>query len=111
VIRALRERGYDVVSVKESMRGSPDQTVLERAQTESRLLMTHDKDFGELAFRSRLPGGCGILLFRLSSSDPESLTRRILAVFESRRDWVGHFTVVSDTRIRHRRLPNLTKAE
>jgi predicted nuclease of predicted toxin-antitoxin system len=105
VIQALRARGHDVVSVKESMRGQPDSAVLDRARREGRLLVTHDKDFGELAFRSRLPAPCGILLFRLSGSDPDSDSRRIVSVIESRDDWAGHFAAVTDARIRVRELP------
>jgi hypothetical protein len=50
VIRELRNRGHDVVSVKESMRSAPDQAVLRRAAEENRLVVIHDKDFGALAF-------------------------------------------------------------
>ncbi len=55
VIRALRQRGHDVASVKEIMQGSGDRALLDRAQTEQRLVVTFDKDFGELAFRFGLP--------------------------------------------------------
>ena len=46
VIRELRKRGHDVVSVKEPMRSAPDPAVLRRAVDENRLVITHDKDFG-----------------------------------------------------------------
>ena len=65
VIRTLRRGGHDVLSAKESMRGESDPAILEPARREGRLLVTHDKDFGELAFRSRLPAECGVVLFRL----------------------------------------------
>ena len=63
VIGELRRRGHDVVSVKESMRSAPDHTVLKRASEEARLVITHDKDFGVLAFRWGTAGrvGCGIV--------------------------------------------------
>lgn len=50
-VQGLRDRGHDVLSVKESMRGMDDAAILARAQSESRLVVTQDKDFGELAFR------------------------------------------------------------
>ncbi len=49
VIRQLRETGHDVLSVKETIRGANDADVLSQAQAEQRLVITHDKDFGELA--------------------------------------------------------------
>jgi len=105
VIDELRKRGHDVLSVKESMRGAGDDVILARAEAEQRLVVTHDKDFGELAFRFRLPATCGIVLFRLSGSEPDADNQRILDVLESRTDWAGHFSVVTDDRVRMRPLP------
>src|SRR5260370_11191739 len=68
VIEELRQRGHDVLSVKESMRSEQDDVILARAQAEERIVVTHDKDFGELAFRSQLPAACGVILLRLSGS-------------------------------------------
>jgi predicted nuclease of predicted toxin-antitoxin system len=42
VIETLRDHGHDVLSVKESLRGEKDPAILARAQTEQRLLVTHD---------------------------------------------------------------------
>ena len=106
VIGTLRQRGHDVVSVKESMRGADDASILHRAETDNRLVVTHDKDFGELAFRHRLPASCGIVLFRLSGEDPSSDNQRVVDVLDSRTDWAGHFSVVTDDRIRMRLLPH-----
>lgn len=47
VIRELRNRGHDVLWIKESMPSSTDEAFLARAQADSRLVLTHDKDFGE----------------------------------------------------------------
>jgi predicted nuclease of predicted toxin-antitoxin system len=105
VIHELRRVGHDVLSVKESMRSERDELTLARAQAEQRIVVTHDKDFGELAFRSQLTASCGVILFRLTGSDLNSDNRRILAAIESRQDWAGHFAVVTDDRILIRQLP------
>lgn len=105
VIRMLREHGHDVLSVKESMRGAPDEEVLRRAQAEQRVVVTQDKGFGELAFRFGLPASCGIILLRLSCTNPDEENRLILAALEARDDWAGHFAVITDDRIRMRPLP------
>lgn len=104
VIRELRNRGHDVVSVKESMRSASDRAVLRRATEEGRLVVTHDKDFGALAFRWGLPATSGVILFRLSGRSPEVDNRRILDVLDQRTDWEGYFCVVTDDRIRQRPL-------
>src|SRR5438094_3401458 len=105
VIDELRQQGHDVLSVKESMRSGQDGAILARAQAEQRIVVTHDKDFGELAFGAQLPSSCGVILFRLAGSDPDTDNQRILKAIESRSDWAGHFSVVSDDRVRMRPLP------
>jgi predicted nuclease of predicted toxin-antitoxin system len=52
---ALRDLGHDVVWVRTDAPGSTDTAVLARAQRASLILLTFDKDFGELAWRVRLP--------------------------------------------------------
>jgi hypothetical protein len=96
-----------VLSVKESMRSETDDAILARAQREERIVVTHDKDFGELAFRYRLPASCGVILLRLSGSEPGTDNRRILEALGSRSDWVGHFSVITDDRIRMRPMPGV----
>lgn len=105
VIRELRCRGHDVTSVKETMRGAEDREVLARAQEEKRLVITFDKDFGELAYRFGLPAASGVVLFRLSGSSPDVDNARALAALESGIEWTGSFAVVTDERIRVRPLP------
>jgi len=70
VVRGLRERGHDVLAVKESLRGAADIQIPARAQADLRLVVTQDKDFGELALRYALPAESGVLLFRLSHPTP-----------------------------------------
>jgi len=68
-------------------------------------VLTHDKDFGELAFRSRLPAERGVILLRLTGTDRESDNRRVIEALESRTGWQGQFSVVEQHRIRVRPLP------
>jgi predicted nuclease of predicted toxin-antitoxin system len=105
VIAELRNRGHDILSVKESMRGADDTEILTRAQAESRVVVTQDKDFGELAIRFGLPANCGVILLRLAGDDSDSDNRRIVAVIESRTDWSGTFAVATEKRVRIRPLP------
>jgi len=103
--RALRQRGDDVAWVKEDEPGAADEDVLARAQTERQVLVTLDKDFGELACRRALPAACGVVLFRLTGSGPDEDNARAVAALTSRTDWAGHFAVVQNDRIRLRPLP------
>jgi len=85
--------------------GSPDTAVLARAVAEQRLLLTSDKDFGDLAFHFGLPANCGVILLRLPSTSVASLAIQVATVLMSRTDWTGNFAVVEPHRIRMRPLP------
>jgi predicted nuclease of predicted toxin-antitoxin system len=106
VVVELRRAGHEVLSAMESMPAEPDEAILERARVESRLVITQDKDFGQLAFHARLPADCGIILFRLDGEDPESDRRRVLETLQCRQDWRGCFAVVTGDRTRIRPLPS-----
>ena len=94
-----------MVWIREASPGSLDSQVLARAQDENRIMITFDKDFGELAFRYGLPASCGIVLFRMSTPSSEYIARLAVAAFNQREDWAGHFSVIEDTRIRMSSLP------
>ncbi len=65
-IHALRDAGHDVLWARTDLPGATDPHVLERAVRESRLLVTFDKDFGELVYRQGLAAAGGVILFRLN---------------------------------------------
>lgn len=104
-VEALRRRGHDVAWVRSDRPGSSDRDVLQWAQVEGRVLVTFDKDFGELAFRLGLPASSGIVLFRIRAKSPAHMAQMAIAAFEARTDWAGHFSVVEDDRIRMTPFP------
>lgn len=104
-VEALRRAGHDVAWVRADAPGSTDPQVLARAVAESRVLLTFDKDFGDLAFRAGLPAACGVVLFRLAAGSAAQLAAQIAAAVAARGDWAGHFTVVEPGRVRMRPLP------
>lgn len=108
VVRALKDRGHDVVWIRAVAPGSSDSAVIERAQFEDRVLLTFDKDFGELAFRSGLSPKSGIVLFRFAPIVPNRLASLIVSALESRSDWSGNFSVIEADRIRITPLPQKT---
>lgn len=103
-ITALREKAHDVIWIRTDAPGSSDEDILARGVAGKRIVITFDKDFGELAFRSHLPSQCGIILFRIRGKSSEDMARVVVSAVESRSDWAGHFTVVEDHRIRMRPL-------
>ena len=65
IVASLRKEGYDVIYALEEKPGLPDDMVLQKAYIERRILLTEDKDFGELVFRLRKPAA-GIVLIRIT---------------------------------------------
>ena len=55
---------YDVLSVYNEMRGENDINIIQKSFHEKRILITNDKDFGELVFKHNIPNA-GIILLRL----------------------------------------------
>ena len=94
-----------MVSVTEQFPGIRDTDVLRIAHEEQRLIITQDKDFGELAVRFGLPASSDVLLIRIGRGLPHDDAERTVAVVRSRADWSGHFSVVDDERIRMQPLP------
>lgn len=103
-VAALRAAGHDVLWMRESMPGAPDDFVLARAQAESRLLITFDKDFGALVFARGKAASNGVILFRISQPSSAAVATAITRAINSRPDWHGHFSVIDDHTIRMRSL-------
>jgi len=79
------------------------------AVRESRILLTFDKDFGDLAWHEGLPAYCGIVLFRLPMPSPSAIGKFVTDILHGRSDWVGQFSVVELGRLRMRTLPATRK--
>lgn len=106
-VSILREHGHDVLWVRTLMPGASDPEILKKAQNDRRIVVTLDKDFGEMAFRLQAISLSGVVLFRMKMLNPQVAVRKMAQVLESRTDWDGYFSVVEDDRIRKRPLtPN-----
>jgi predicted nuclease of predicted toxin-antitoxin system len=102
----LRTFDHDVVSVAEWARGSTDRTVLAEAYRDRRVLLTFDRDFGELVFRLGLPTS-GIVLIRYEHLDALRPARLVLRLIEmSDIELLGFFTTIAGDEIRQRRIAN-----
>jgi predicted nuclease of predicted toxin-antitoxin system len=82
VVARLRSQGHDVAYIPEASAGIRDDKVLARANAEGRVLLTEDKDFGDLAFfygnRSS-----GIVLLRAHEADVEAKASLVADVLET----------------------------
>jgi predicted nuclease of predicted toxin-antitoxin system len=103
-VDVLRSLGHEVRWIAEECPSVRDEYVLDLAVREARVLVTQDKDFGELAFRRGLPASSGIVLLRVAPV-PGRVTELARKVFGEHADFRGKFVVVEEGRMRERPLP------
>jgi predicted nuclease of predicted toxin-antitoxin system len=99
---ALQTAGNDVVWVRTAAPGCTDLEVLAWAARDARILLTFDKDFGELAKAAALPVACGVILLRIPVPRPDEIGPQLAGVILARDDWAGHFSVIEPGRVRMR---------
>jgi predicted nuclease of predicted toxin-antitoxin system len=100
VVRALRSVGHDVVSVAELSPGSDDAAVMDLAHRQGRILLTEDKDFGQLVY-AHSQMSHGVILFRYPANARKILPAAVVnLVAEAQDELPGSFIVMSPGRIR-----------
>lgn len=104
IVEQLRIDGYNVLYVSEMEPSSRDEIVLQRANKHNELLVTADKDFGELVYRQGLVH-LGVILIRLAGLSPQTKAQIVSKVIGERAvEMPDAFTVISPglVRIRHK---------
>lgn len=100
VVHALRRAGYDVSSVAESAQGADDLRVIELARSEQRVLLTEDKDFGQLVFAAAHRTS-GVIPIRWPANARGNLSAAMVASVADLKDrLVGAFVVLEPGRLR-----------
>ena len=100
IVRALRAAGHDVAAVAENAPSLSDDAVAAVAHRENRILLTEDKDFGQLVFA----GGsatCGVVLVRFPASVRRDAPRAVTELAAREGDKLLHaFAVATPGRLR-----------
>jgi predicted nuclease of predicted toxin-antitoxin system len=105
-VQLLRQANYDVASITEDSPGIEDPEVLARAVDEQRIILTFDRDYGELIYRFRLPPPKAVIYLRFRPHTPEEPAAILLNLFQTEELQIeGWFTIVERDRIRQRLLP------
>ncbi len=100
IIKSLRNDGFEIAAIVELESGINDDNVLKMAVELEAILLTEDKDFGELTFRLQKPNK-GIILIRMSGEAIENKIKKLKEVLEKHLDELGNkFTVITSRKIR-----------
>jgi predicted nuclease of predicted toxin-antitoxin system len=102
-ITLLRQFGIEVRSIQEDLPGIPNEQVLRIAKENNQVILTFDKDYGELIFRYQTASPPAVVYFREKGQDPLFAGRILLSMLQEK---VSHFddafTVVERDSIRQR---------
>lgn len=104
IVECLRREGFESRYVAEMSPGIADEEVLRLAKSENALLVTTDKDFGELVYRQRR-ASAGVVLLRLAGLTENEKCQNVLAAFHTHGEaFQDAFTVISKGLVRIRPL-------
>ncbi len=104
VIDLISESGHDILWIKNIAPRSSDDRILSMAEAGGRIILTFDRDFGQLVYEKKLLMTQGIIYFRLDGLTPSKMAEVVVDALNSSATFQGYFTVVPKTKIRQMRL-------
>jgi predicted nuclease of predicted toxin-antitoxin system len=105
-VEAARRAGVDITWVRDISPGINDDAVLALSQAEGRVLVTFDKDFGEMAFERGKTATPGVILLRCRLRSPEQVAQFTVVLLTQSIDWTGNFSVAQEGRLRVVPMPD-----
>ena len=100
----LAQQGYEVHCIYGEARGASDDEILKKAYTENWILVTNDKDFGELIYRTRRLHH-GIIFLRLTDERSKAKIEAMRLLLEQYADRLSDaFVVVTESHVRFGKL-------
>lgn len=112
LVLVLRNNGHDVSWANEVCRSQPDEVVLAIATSEGRIVITEDKDFGNLTVRDGHPA-VGVVISQVDRF-PGGIEEAIGALCDHVESLgsslIGSLTVIEPERVRQRALPPIERA-
>lgn len=102
----LGQQGHEVFSVYDQARGSKDDFLIQKAFSENWVLITNDKDFGEMIYREHRPHR-GVVFLRLADERTPVKIAVLQALLDNHAGRLpDNFVVVTEDRVRFARTPN-----
>ncbi|HEX8829825.1 MAG TPA: DUF5615 family PIN-like protein [Longimicrobium sp.] len=104
-VELLQGAGYDTIAVARERPSAPDVDVLRMACESDRVLVTFDRDFGELIYRDLAPIPPGVIYLRISDHSPGAVASILLSFLRDPAIAViGRFSVLTTDTVRQRAL-------
>ncbi len=101
VVKQLRKEGCKIISVAEEFAGSSDEKILELSSRNKWVIITFDKDFGELIYKQKSSKPYGIILLRVTPKSPEYILQLLKwLLLQGNISFEGNFVVMNKDKVR-----------
>lgn len=104
IVAGLRAAGHDVLWIAEAQPGRDDEEVLAQAHRDERVLITFDRDFGELIVKQGLSAPSAVVYVRLPRTAVNLALQRLGAVLDGGELIEGSLVVIAPAKERRRKL-------
>lgn len=104
-VQLLVDRKFDVLSISKSYSSISDVEVIRLANSEGRVILTFDRDFGQLIFREGIIPKFGVFYFRLENFSPTQPAQIVMSLLEKQGLEIANFiTVIEENFIRQKKF-------
>lgn len=98
----LRAYGHDVRSIRKESPGASDPQVIAMAKADNRIILTFDKDYGELIFKHGMEAPPAVVFLRYRGRDPKAAAVLVHALIADGTSIERRFTIVEEGSLRQR---------
>lgn len=103
-VKILRRNGIDIISIQELNPGITDIEVINISNSENRIIITFDKDYGDLIYQKKIIFKIGIIFLRFIPKSHEELAEFLIEIINLKIEFQNKFSVIDREKIRQRYL-------
>jgi predicted nuclease of predicted toxin-antitoxin system len=102
-IAILRQASLHISTVSELYPGISDNEVITKAKVDNLIILTFDKDYGEIIYKHGIENPPAVVFFRFKGENPESAGHLLLDIVVNKKiELEKKFTVIENESIRQR---------
>ena len=104
-VQILQDKGFDIVHIGTDFSGIDDKQVMNLAIRESRIIITFDKDYGELIFKKGIKPKCGVIFLKWTNFLPGDPGLKLNPILKKKDiQFYNALTVIDDKSIRQKKF-------
>ncbi len=104
-VKIIKDKGFDILRIGDDFFGITDEEVIDFANSDDRIILTFDSDYGELIFKNGYNISNGVIYFRWSIFNAEEPGDYLLYLIDRNEiDFKNKFTVINRNNIRQKNI-------